>query len=81
MRGLRRPISVTLLVGSLVFQSCGGSHKQEHSSSAQVRTPEPIPTPDTTPVDALRTPAGLTLKTGPELGATPASPQTAKPTP
>jgi hypothetical protein len=80
MRGLRRPSLVTLLLASLALQACGGSHKQEHSSSVQVRTPESIPTPDTTPVEALRTPAGLTLKTGPELATTPAASSTAKPT-
>ena len=30
-----------------------------------------VPTPDTTPVEALRTPAGLVLKTGPEPTGTP----------
>ena len=81
MRGRLRPISVIVLLASLVLQACGGSHKQEHSSSVQVRTPELIPTPDTTPVEALRTPAGLTLKTGPEQPKTPAAPPAAKPTP
>jgi hypothetical protein len=81
MRGLLRPISVIFLCASLVLQACGGSPKQEHSSAVQVRTPEQIPTPDTTPIEALRTPAGLTLKTGPEPATTPAAPPAAKPTP
>jgi hypothetical protein len=81
MRGLLRPISVVFLLESFLLQACGGSHKQEHPSSVQVRTPEQIPTPDTTPVEALRTPAGLTLKTGPEASTTPAAPPAAKPTP
>lgn len=80
MRGLR-PISAIVLLAPLVLQACGGSPKREHSSSVQVRTPEQIPTPDTTPVEALRTPAGLTLKTGPEPATTPAAPAAAKPTP
>ena len=81
MRSLLRPISALVLLASLVLQACGGSDKREHSSSVQVRTPQQIPTPDTTPVEALRTPAGLTLKAGPEPGTTPSVPPAAKPTP
>jgi len=81
MRGVRLAVFLTVLLAPPVFQACGGSQKREHSSSAQSRTPEPIPTADTTPVEVLRTPAGLTLKAGPELASTPAPPQAAKPTP
>ena len=40
---------------------CGGEgHARRHEGSATAALPEP--TPDTTPVEALRTPAGLALK-------------------
>ncbi len=57
--------SASLLAGvALVFASgCGSkSHGQDHP--AEKTTPAPAaPTPDTTPIDALRTPAGMVLKT------------------
>ena len=42
--------------------ACGErTHRAEHGRANT--TPEPAPpTPDTTPIDALRTPAGLVLK-------------------
>jgi hypothetical protein len=42
---------------------CGGekAHKGGHEPTASAPGPAP-PTPDTTPIEALRTPAGLVLK-------------------
>ena len=72
----------------LVAAVCGlgpGCSKAKHSEHAtQARAPEPAPpTPDTTPVAALRTPAGLVLGVEgtpapavPTPGATGAAPRT-----
>jgi hypothetical protein len=75
-----------LLLGAmaLAVAGCGskaGAH-QRHAQAAQ--TPEAAPpTPDTTPVEALRTPAGLVLKLGetpPAVTPAPtASPSSGKP--
>jgi hypothetical protein len=46
------------------FAGCGGSHEAaSHDAKAGVAE-QPVPTPDTTPVKALRTPAGMVLKPG-----------------
>ena len=52
-----------------------GCRASEHGAahSKQAETPALVPTPDNTPIEALRTPAGLMLKTGPEATVTPAS--------
>jgi hypothetical protein len=58
---LARLAPVVLLV---LFPACGGSHESgAHEAKAGAPQP-PVPTPDTTPVKALRTPAGMVLKTG-----------------
>ena len=68
---LRRP-AVALLVLALGFlpAACGSkkSGGEKHGETAQA--PESVPTPDTTPIEVLRTPAGLVLK-----------PEQAQPTP
>jgi hypothetical protein len=75
MRFIRIGLS-GLLSGFLtlaVVRCGGGGHSRSHP--APTRAPASVPTPDTTPIEALRTPAGLILKTGPESGAThPATP-------
>ncbi len=51
--------AVVLAFGS----GCGSkSHGEDHSAEKATPAPAP-PTPDTTPIDVLRTPAGLVLKT------------------
>jgi len=73
MRSLRMGFLFLALAGVGLLAGCGGgAHKQEHPAS-QAGVPAPAPTPDTTPVEALRTPAGLILKAGPEAGQTPSS--------
>ena len=42
---------------------CGGRSPREAHGSSGETTPQAPPTPDTTPIEALRTPAGLVLKT------------------
>lgn len=57
-------LAMTLVAG------CGGGREGRHGRA----TPQPTalePTPDTTPVEALRTPAGLALK--PESTPTPSA--------
>lgn len=51
-------------VGLLGASGCGSkAPARARHQSAQVPQPAP-PTPDTTPIEALRTPAGLLLKAG-----------------
>lgn len=54
--------AVPILVLAVVHGGCGGrSHRPAHGSATEAPEPAP-PTPDTTPIEALRTPAGLVLK-------------------
>ncbi len=59
MRSLRLPAA--LLGSILVLAGCGAAHETAGHEAAAT-TPAPPPTPDTTPVPALRTPAGIGLK-------------------
>jgi len=76
--------ALLLAATALAVAGCGfkaGAHEQ-HAQAAQ--TPEAAPpTPDTTPVEVLRTPAGLVLKVGetpPAVTPAPiASPASGKP--
>ena len=57
-------LGVVLLAAVAVSAGCSGKHEgPSHETEAAASTPAP-PTPDTTPVVALRTPAGLVLKPG-----------------
>lgn len=54
-----------LLLAATALSLAGCSKTGAHQRHAQVQTPEAAPpTPDTTPVEVLRTPAGLVLKLG-----------------
>lgn len=61
---LARWIGLSLVL--VAAAACGrkGSHGSGHETEAAA-TPAPPPTPDTTPIEALRTPAGLVLKITP----------------
>ena len=48
----------------LVFAGCGGEPHAGDSHAVPETAAPPPPTPDTTPIEALRTPAGLILKIG-----------------
>ena len=51
-----------------VVAACACGKKSSHATgdaAEPVTTPAPPPTPDTTPIEALRTPAGLVLKITP----------------
>ena len=71
----RRTAALVLAAAGLAAGGCGSkaAGKERHAQSAPA--PEAArPTPDTTPVEALRTPAGLVLKPGEApSAATPAS--------
>ena len=71
---LGRSAGLALALCAAVSAACGhktrtGGHAAEHATPA----PAP-PTPDTTPIEALRTPAGLALKIGEAPRQTPAAP-------
>ena len=61
----RRAAAVGLAAGVLAAAGCGSkaAGKESHGQAAPVAEAA-RPTPDTTPVEALRTPAGLVLKPG-----------------
>ena len=73
-------IAAALVACSLAAASCGGAgHPERHA--AEKATPAPAsPTPDTTPIEPLRTPAGLVLKINEPPTPTSAA-QAAQPTP
>jgi hypothetical protein len=50
------------IAGAIIAAGCGGGHGEGHHA-AEKATPAPAPpTPDTTPFEALRTPAGMVIK-------------------
>jgi len=55
-----------------LFPACGGSHDTASHEARAGAPQQPVPTPDTTPVKALRTPAGMVLKTDAPSAVTPA---------
>jgi len=62
---------VVLIALSLTLASCSKRRPARHSGGEVDKAAAMVPTPDNTPVEALRTPAGLVLKGGPEPTATP----------
>jgi len=59
-------LTAALLAGGCARKKRAAAHGEGRAAAAAV-----VPTPDTTPVEVLRTPAGLVLKTGPEPTGTP----------
>jgi hypothetical protein len=56
------PVACALLVSALCAIATGCSKGKHSEHATEMRSPEPAPpTPDTTPVVVLRTPAGLVL--------------------
>ena len=74
--GLGLPVAV---LAATFAAGCGGSSSHGEASHGGETAPAlPPPTPDTTPIEALRTPAGLVLKIAPVT--TPSPSVTAAPT-
>jgi hypothetical protein len=66
-------IAAALAACSLAWGCGGGEHSEGHRAEKSTPAPAP-PTPDTTPIEPLRTPAGLVLKINEPPTATPAPP-------
>ncbi len=72
-------VSGLVTVFAALSAGCGGKHGADsHHDGAETAAPAP-PTPDTTPIEALRTPAGLVLKI--DTATTPARTPSPAPTP
>jgi len=71
MRASRWGLCMVAVLAMAMSAGCGRSHTAKHSSGQVAPSAVLVPTPDTTPVEALRTPAGLVLKSGPEPTPTP----------
>jgi hypothetical protein len=67
---LGRAASILLLTLAGACGACGGHEESAHEAGL-ARTPQTVPTPDTTPIKALETPAGLALKAAEPSAATP----------
>jgi hypothetical protein len=81
-------LAVAVLAAPLAVGCGGSSHgkashgKASHGTEAhggEAAPALPPPTPDTTPIEALRTPAGLVLKIAPATTSTPAGATTPSP--
>jgi hypothetical protein len=64
--------TVILIALAGLGTGCGGKSPREAHGGSEQTTAQVPPTPDTTPIEALRTPAGLALKT--EVTPSPATP-------
>jgi len=72
MRVARLALLIVGISSALLGGGCGRkSRPKRHPAATSEAASALVPTPDNTPVAALRTPAGLVLKTGPEPTATP----------
>lgn len=74
MRFSTAAILLTATVSVTAAAGCGSKARgrEPHPKAAQAPEPAP-PTPDTTPIEALRTPAGLVLKLEETPSVTPAA--------
>jgi len=61
---MRRWAAAFLVLAACASGGCGGKKQaQDGHGQAEPAAVAAAPTPDTTPIEALRTPAGLVLKT------------------
>jgi hypothetical protein len=67
-----RMAGLTFALAALATTSCGGKAETKGHGAREATPAIPPPTPDTTPIEALRTPAGLALKIEPATSPTPA---------
>ena len=79
----RRTAALVLAAAGLAAAGCGSkaAGKEGHAQAAPAPEAAARPTPDTTPVEALRTPAGLILKPGEAPTAVIPGPPTPTPAP
>lgn len=63
-----------VLLAALSPAACGRKSRATGHAAEHATPAPPPPTPDTTPIEALRTPAGLVLKVGEPTPQTPATP-------
>jgi hypothetical protein len=66
-----------LAAATALAAGCSRGHRAEHAIERQAPEPPP-PTPDTTPIPALRTPAGLVLGVEGTQVPLPPTPETAR---
>jgi hypothetical protein len=72
---LHQAAALVLAATTLAAVGCGKAAGKERHAQASPAPEAAPPTPDNTPIEALRTPAGLILKTGDApSGVTPAPP-------
>jgi hypothetical protein len=72
---LHRTAALLLAATGFVAAGCGSKAGGQNRHAQATQTPEPArPTPDTTPIEVLRTPAGLVLKLGETPPAVTAAP-------
>jgi hypothetical protein len=69
-----------LVAATALGVDCSRGHRAEHATQREAPEPPP-PTPDTTPIPALRTPAGLVLGVEGTPAPVSASPQATAATP
>ena len=70
------PLGAAVLMALAVSTAACGRKKAERAHGSEEAAAAAVPTPDNTPIDVLRTPAGLVLKTEeptPARAATPVS--------
>ena len=67
-----RLAGLTFALAAFASSGCGGKAQSKGHGAHETASTTPPPTPDTTPIEALRTPAGLVLKIEP--ATTPTSP-------
>jgi hypothetical protein len=61
---MKRWGAALLIVAVCAASACGRKKRTGESHGQESPAAAAVPTPDTTPIEALRTPAGLALKTG-----------------
>jgi hypothetical protein len=68
-----RLAGLTFALAAFASSGCGGKAPSKGHGAHEAASTTPPPTPDTTPIESLRTPAGLVLKIEPATSPTPSS--------
>jgi hypothetical protein len=72
MKAIRLLALLVGLLAPLLAAACGGGPRREEHGAEKGTPAPPPPTADTTPIEVLRTPAGLALRVTEDKGPTPA---------